>query len=124
MSEKIVMSNLPKTWILDLDGTLVKHNGYKEDGHDTLLDSANTVLKNIKEDDLVVIITSRKKKYKKLTENFLQEHKIRFDVIVYEAPYGERIVVNDNKDTGLRMAYSFGGPRNDVNVPIRIDESL
>lgn len=31
-------SSLNKTWILDVDGTLVKHNGYKIDGYDTLLD--------------------------------------------------------------------------------------
>ena len=28
MSEKIIVSSLPKTWILDLDGTIVKHNGW------------------------------------------------------------------------------------------------
>ena len=33
----LVLSTLPKTWILDLDGTIVKHNGYKMDGVDTLL---------------------------------------------------------------------------------------
>ena len=37
---EIVMSTLPKTWILDLDGTVVKHNGYKIDGEDTLLSGA------------------------------------------------------------------------------------
>ena len=31
-------SPLEKTWILDVDGTLVKHNGYKIDGYDTLLE--------------------------------------------------------------------------------------
>jgi len=24
------LSSLPKTWIIDLDGTILKHNGYKE----------------------------------------------------------------------------------------------
>ena len=37
---ELVMSTLPKTWILDLDGTLVKHNGYKMDGEDSLLKGA------------------------------------------------------------------------------------
>ena len=37
MSERFTLSPLPKTWILDLDGTLVKHNGYKTDGRDSLL---------------------------------------------------------------------------------------
>lgn len=41
MAEKeIMVSSLPKTWILDLDGTIVKHNGYKIDGKDTLLQGA------------------------------------------------------------------------------------
>lgn len=31
-------SPLAKTWILDIDGTIVKHNGYKIDGYDTLLE--------------------------------------------------------------------------------------
>ena len=38
MVEKMILSTLPKTWIFDLDGTLVKHNGYLLDGADTLLD--------------------------------------------------------------------------------------
>ena len=32
------LSTLPKTWIIDVDGTLVKHNGYLIDGEDTILD--------------------------------------------------------------------------------------
>ena len=29
-------SNLDKTWIFDLDGSLVKHNGYKTGGEEIL----------------------------------------------------------------------------------------
>ena len=29
---KLVMSDMNKTWVLDLDGTIVKHNGYKDEG--------------------------------------------------------------------------------------------
>ena len=25
----MILSTLPKTWVFDLDGTLLKHNGYK-----------------------------------------------------------------------------------------------
>ena len=45
----INLSTLGHTWILDLDGTIVKHNGYKIDGQDTLLDGALEFLKNISE---------------------------------------------------------------------------
>lgn len=34
------MSSLDHTWILDLDGTILKHNGYKIDGKDSFLDGA------------------------------------------------------------------------------------
>ena len=40
------LSPLGKTWILDIDGTIVKHNGYKIDGHDTLLLGAKEFLQN------------------------------------------------------------------------------
>ncbi len=33
MAEKLILSTLPKTWIFDLDGTLLRHNGYKLDGN-------------------------------------------------------------------------------------------
>ena len=40
MAKSIEVSALPKTWIMDIDGTICKHNGYKIDGHDTLLPGA------------------------------------------------------------------------------------
>ena len=55
----LAMSALGKTWILDLDGTIVKHNGYKIDGHDTLLEGAKEFLGTIGESDMVVFVTSR-----------------------------------------------------------------
>ena len=36
MGDTLVLSTLPKTWVFDLDGTLLKHNGYKIDGIDTV----------------------------------------------------------------------------------------
>ena len=35
---KLVLSGLPHTWVLDLDGTIVLHNGYKMYGEDVFLD--------------------------------------------------------------------------------------
>ncbi|WP_298068258.1 NIF family HAD-type phosphatase [uncultured Mailhella sp.] len=106
-----MLSPLPKTWILDLDGTLVKHNGYKLDGHDTLLSGAKEFLANIRPDDMVVILTSRTERYRQLTLDFLKEQNIRYDHIIFNVPYGERIVVNDKKPSGLEMALAISTMR-------------
>ncbi len=122
---ELTMSQLSKTWILDLDGTILKHNGYKIDGKDTLLKDAKLFLSEIKDEDMIIIVTSRKKEYKQETESFLKDNGIRYDHIIFEAPYGERIIVNDNKDSGLQMAYAICGKRNEVpKVRICRDENL
>lgn len=109
---EIEMTSLPKTWILDIDGTIVKHNGYKIDGKDSLLDGIKGFLSQIKDEDMVIFVTSRKREYKEQTESFFRQNNIRFDYIIYEAPYGERIVVNDKKPSGRDMAYAFNVDRN------------
>lgn len=111
---EIEMSTLPKTWILDLDGTIVRHNGYKIDGMDSLLNGADRLLSQIKERDMVIFITSRKKEYQEITERFLDGHGIRYDHIIYEAPYGERILINDRKPSGLAMAYAVNTKRDEA----------
>lgn len=108
MSKQIIeVSTLGKTWIFDIDGTIVKHNGYKIDGVDTFLDGAKEFLQNIPETDMVIFLTARKKEYAELTEQFLAENNIRYDTIIYEAPYGERILVNDSKPSGLKTAIAL-----------------
>lgn len=111
MCKEITLSPLGKTWIFDLDGTLVKHNGYKDEGHDTLLAGVKTFFENIPNDDLVVIITARKRETAAQTEEFLRQNGIRFDTIIYNAPYGERILVNDAKPSGLQMAIAVNTER-------------
>ena len=111
---EIEMTSLPKTWIFDLDGTLVKHNGYKIDGQDSLLDGAKKMFDIVRENDMVIFVTSRKKKYKEETEQFLTKNNIRFDHIIYEAPYGERILINDKKPSGRKMAFAINTERDTV----------
>ena len=96
---------------MDLDGTIVKHNGYKTDGYDTFLPGAEKFLQSIPEGDMVLFLTSRTKEYAKVTERFLCEHKVRYDLIVYEAPYGERVLVNDAKPSGLLTAVAVNTVR-------------
>lgn len=122
---ELEMSPLPKTWILDLDGTIVKHNGYKIDGEDSLLPGVEELLSQIRPEDYVIYITSRELEHKNDTESFLRKHRIRFDQIIYEAPYGERILINDNKPSGLKMAYAINTERDKASdLRIRINESI
>ena len=122
---ELVLSNLGHTWILDLDGTLVKHNGYKIDGEDSFLPRAEEFLRNIPDEDMVVFVTSRAEKYREDTEWFLQENSIRYDHIIYNAPYGERILFNDDKPGGLKTAIAVNVERDKrLETVIRIDESL
>ncbi len=117
LKKTIEFSPLPKTWILDLDGTVLKHNGYKIDGHDSFLKGSLEFLRSISPNDMIVFITSRKKDCAALTESFLKQHGIRYNSIIYEAPYGERVLINDNKPSGLKMAYAICTKRDSFNVP-------
>ena len=119
---EVVMSTLPKTWILDLDGTLLKHNGYKIDGKDTLLPGAKEYVDSIPEEDRIVILTSRTEEYKEMTINYLKEVGIRYDDLIFNIPYGERIVVNDRKPSGLDMAIAINLDRDHFFVPNIIRE--
>ncbi len=111
------MSTLPKTWIFDLDGTVVKHNGYKIDGEDTLLAGAKEYLDSIPKEDKVVIFTSRTDEYRESTLNFLRDNGIRYDTIIFNIPMGERIVVNDRKPSGIDMAYAVNLDRDRFEIP-------
>ncbi len=113
----VVMSTLPKTWILDLDGTLLKHNGYKIDGKDSLLPGAKEYVDSLPKEDRIVILTSRTDEYKQMTLDYLKEVGIRYDEIIFNIPYGERIVVNDRKPSGLDMAIAFNLDRDVFSVP-------
>ncbi len=109
---KLKLSPLGHTWILDLDGTLVVHNGYKLYGKDIFLKGAKEFLQSISEKDMIIFLTSRSKDYAKITEEFLEENGIEYHHIIYDVPYGERVLINDNKDSGLNMAYAVCVDRN------------
>ena len=104
---ELILSTLGHTWILDLDGTIVKHNGYKIDGEDTLLPGALEFLKSIPEKDMVVWITSRSSDEREKTEEFLAANGIRHENMIFDAPFGERILMNDDKPSGLAMAVAI-----------------
>lgn len=112
------LDQLVKTWIFDLDGTLVVHNGYKT-GQDTILPGVIEFFKNtINKDDFVLIITARESMFKGIAEKCLEENNIRYDKIIYDTPRGERILINDRKpwDGGIDTAYSFNIDRDKFDL--------
>ena len=125
MSEqKITLSPLGHTWIFDLDGTLVRHNGHKERGEE-LLPGAKELLGRIPAEDMIVIVTARKEEVREQTEEFLRANGIRYDHIIFNAPYGERIVVNDRKPSGLNMSVAVNLDRDEIRpLDFVIDETL
>ena len=114
----LVLSTLNKTWIFDLDGTLVKHNGYKIDGCDTLIPGAKEHIDSIPDDDHILILTSRTEEYREATLDFLNNNGIRYNEILFNIPMGERIVVNDRKPSGIDMAVAINLDRDAGGFPV------
>jgi len=114
-----------KVWILDLDGTIVKHNGYKLDGFDTLLEGAKEFLDSINEKDLIIFITARTDEYQTITYQFLNQNNIRYHSVIFNAPYGERILINDRKPLGLNTAIAINTERDKfMDTIFEIDPGL
>lgn len=118
-------SSLNKTWILDIDGTLVKHNGYKIDGYDTLLGGVKEFFAQLSPDDKVVLLTARKEEFLPALKEFLKENNIRYDYLLTDMPMGERILVNDRKPSGLDMAFAINKDRDKIfDISYKINEEL
>ncbi len=121
----IELSELKHTWILDIDGTLVKHNGYLLDGFDTLLEGVKEFFEKIPQGDKIVLLTARKEQYLEDLKHFLAENGIRYDYLLNDMPMGERILVNDNKPSGLKCAYAVCKERDSaLRVDFAIREDL
>ena len=123
--KRVELSTLPKTWIFDLDGTLVVHNAYKT-GEDELLPGVKEFMDQIPLQDYVLILTGREIEAKEKTEKFIKEQGIRCDKIIFEMPLGERILFNDRKPSGLAMSYAVDLYRNEglADLDIRINDKL
>ena len=104
---------MPKTWILDLDGTIVKHDGPFLDGEDSFLPGAKEFLQSIPKEDMIVFLTARTEYEKPHTLRFLREKRVRYDHIIFNAGRGERILINDKKRDGLLTAFAVNTERDE-----------
>lgn len=124
-SKELVLSPLGHTWIFDIDGTICKHNGYKIDGYDTLLPGVKEFFEKIPKEDVIVFLTSRTEEYRELTVNFLNKEGLRFSQIIFNAPYGERILINDDKPSGLHCSVSVNIKRDVFSLnTLKIDANI
>lgn len=122
--EDLKLSSLPKTWIFDLDGTILVHNGYKNGG-DRILPGVKEFFDKIPETDHILILTARKEEVLESTIGFLKDNGIRYNNILADIPFGERILLNDMKDSGLKTAYAINLKRDEgLNFSVYIDEDL
>ena len=122
--EYLKLSSLPKTWIFDLDGTILVHNGYKNGG-DRILPGVKEFFDNIPETDHILILTARKEEVLESTIEFLKDNGIRYNNILADIPFGERILLNDMKGSGLKTAYAVNLKRDEgLNFSVYIDEDL
>lgn len=111
---EIQLSDRSHTWLIDLDGTIVKHiGGNYENLSDELLPGAKEFLQSIPASDTIIFLTARPSYIKDATETFLKRMGIRYDSIIFDLPEGERILINDEKTDGTITAYALNKKRND-----------
>ena len=120
----LVVSALPKVWIIDLDGVVLRHNGYR-DGGDELLPGTEAFWAQIGVHDVVVLVSARTSSQRAESLALLARHRLRVDYDLFGMPVGERVLINDMKPSGLVTALALNLTR-DVglgDIQVVIDES-
>ena len=57
--------------------------------------------------------------------NSLQKYGLRYDHIIFNVPVGERILVNDDKPSGLKTFYAISKKRDKaLEISFLVDENL
>jgi hypothetical protein len=105
------LSDLPKTWLVDVDGVIFPHNGHLQDPEETPLPGVLEFFRSLSDDDLVVLLSARAEHFRDQTEGQLARWGIRHDVLLLGLPVGERVLINDDKPRGLRTAWAVSVPR-------------
>lgn len=116
----LTLSPLPKSWIFDLDGTLVVHNGYLNGG-DILLPGVAELFARIGPQDQIVLLSARPESARDASLAFLAQAGLRIDHALFGLPIGERLLFNDRKPDGLTTAYAVNQTR---NGPLDFDFSV
>lgn len=120
----LTLSALPKTWLIDIDGTLVRHNGYLH-GKDELLGGVREFFASLPKDDIVILLTARRAQDLPALREFLAQNGVHYNQILTDLPIGERILLNDTKPSGLKTAYAVNKARDAaLTLEVVIDKNL
>ena len=122
---ELILSLHSHTWLIDVDGTILKHNGHKF-GNEEILPGVKDFWKLIPMTDVIVLLSARTQREMKETLKFLKMNQLRYDKVVFGLPRGERILINDQKPKGLLTALAVNTQR-DIglkSLSIRIDKLL
>jgi hypothetical protein len=98
-----------RTWFIDLDGTIFKHNKYLENPKliEKPLPNALEFMQKIPNEDAIIFTTGRAKCIRRHVVDSLKKAGIRFDHIIMGLPSGTRILINDEKPGGKRSAIAI-----------------
>lgn len=99
----IRLSTLAHTWLIDVDGTVLAHNGHLLEG-DRLLPGVQEFWQRIPVGDVVILLSARKESERTTTLALIEAHGLRYDQAIFGLPTGERILINDSKPGGLVTA--------------------
>jgi hypothetical protein len=119
------LSSLPHLWLIDIDGTIVIHNGHLSN-QENLLPGVLDFWRAIPLTDTIILLTARAESFREQTLSWLRNHNLRFNHVLFNLPTGERILINDKKESGLVTAYSINLNRNSglSNVEVKIAPEL
>ena len=110
----IVVSALAHTWLIDIDGTVLAHNGHLK-GRDVVLPGVAAFWATIPPGDRIILMSAREEKSRRKTLAVLDAAGLRYDQAIFGLPHGERILINDDKPGGLVTALA---------VPVARDAGL
>lgn len=121
----LTLSPLAHTWLIDLDGTVLAHNGHLA-GEDRLLPGVEAFWAQIPPGDVIIIMSARADIHRDASLDLLTRHGLRYDQAIFNLPHGERILINDAKPSGLAMALAVSVARDEglEALTVQVDPAL
>ena len=133
-SHHIRLSVLPHTWLIDIDGTALRHNGHlMADDESNPSSAAEQILPGVYDfwlrippQDIIILMSARKHEEKNKTIEIFNSLGLRFDHAIFDLPTGERILINDSKPLGLKTAVAVNVSRDEGlnRISFHVDEDL